>query len=430
MNGAAFMKPSEAERLLLSSIQMPTHLVELRNKYKITASHFPFFPKEAEFVWSHVTEYGKAPTQEIMEATFPDFNLSPAQEFNYISDYYHTVVMSRHANLVFYKAQELLDSEHPRTAYPYVIGALQNMLQTEESHRAVLDTNPIGRIDDYRSRRQTLEKEHRYRTGIQFLDEYPMTLKPGQVFGILADAKAGKTWMSMKMAAQMYLAGAKVLVISPELTMDELKFRSDVLFANILGHELSYTALELAQESQEEKYMSYLKDFVEHTDGRNDWILSNAGMTDDLTVEEISNYVTQEKPDVLVVDGISNMEVTDRKLESWEKYKAIGMGLKHVADKQHLLAIVTNQSNRDAEDFGPPRPKHSAYSFDFCRRVDILFCMGKTESSTLLRTCSVPLRRDGPEVHDSFEITFDADSGNIGPRPDPDMSLPTFSDIT
>ena len=424
------MKPSEAERLLLSSIQKPTHLVELRNKYKITASHFPFFPKEAEFVWSYVTEYGKAPTPEIMSANCPNLELSPAQDFDYISEQFHDVVLSRHANLIFFKAQELLDGSNPRIAYPYVIGQLQNMLQTEEDHRAVLDSNPINRINEYRARRQLLENENRFRTGIQRLDEQPMTLKPGQVFGILADAKAGKTWLSMKMAAQMYMAGAKVLVISPELTMDELKFRSDILFAQMLGHELSYTALELAQETQEEKYEAYLTDFIEYTMGRDDWILSNAGMTDDLTVEEISNYVTQEKPDVLVLDGISNMSVQDRKLESWEKYKVIGQGLKNVADKQHLLAIVTNQSNRDAEDFGPPRPKHSAYSFDFCRRVDILLCVGKTQSSTLLRTCTVPLRRDGPEIHEEFDITFDADSGSIGSKPDPALEIPIIGDIT
>jgi len=424
------VKPSEAERLLLSSIQKPTHLVELRNKYKITASHFPFFPKEAAFVWSYVTEYGKAPTPEIMAASCPDLELSPAQNFDYISEQFHAVVLSRHANLIFFKAQELLDGANPRIAYPYVIGQLQNMLHTEEEHRAVLDSNPINRINEYRARRQLLENENRFRTGIQRLDERPITLKPGQVFGILADAKAGKTWLSMKMAAQMYMAGARVLVISPELTMDELKFRSDVLFSQMLGHELSYTALELAQETQEEKYEVYLKDFIDRTRGRDDWILSNAGMSDDLTVEEVSNYVTQEKPDVLVVDGISNMSVKDRKLESWEKYKVIGQGLKNVADKSHLLAIVTNQSNRDAEDFGPPRPKHSAYSFDFCRRVDILLCMGKTKSSTLLRTCTVPLRRDGPEIHEEFDITFDADSGNIGAKPDPELSIPAFDDIT
>jgi len=424
------MKPSEAERLLLSSIRTPSHLVDLRQKYKLTSSHFPFYPKEAEFVWGYVTEYGKSPTPEVLAANFPDFSLSPVQDFNYISNYYHSVVLTRHANIIFYKAQELLDSEHPRAAYPYVIGQLQNMLQTEEDHREVLDTNPLDRLNGYRERRRLLANENRYRTGIQFLDEYPITLKPGQVFGILADTKVGKSWLCMKMAAQMYMAGAKVLVISPELTIDELKFRSDVLFANILGHALSYSGLEVAQESLEKKYEAYLKEWVERTVGRNDWILSNAGITDDLTMEEISNYVIQEKPDVLVIDGVSNMSVPDRKLEGWEKFKVIGQGIKHVADKQHLLAIVTNQSNRDAEDFGPPKPKHSAYSFDFCRRVDLLLCVGKTKDSTLLRTCTLPMRRDGPEIYDSFDITFDADSGNIGSIPDPDVPFPILGDIS
>ena len=50
-------------------------------------------------------------------------------------------------NLIFFKAQELLDGTNPRVAYPYVIGQLQNMLQTEEDHRAVLDSNPINIIN-------------------------------------------------------------------------------------------------------------------------------------------------------------------------------------------------------------------------------------------------------------------------------------------
>jgi len=423
------MESSEAERLLLSSIKTPSHLVALR-QLKITSAHFPFNNDEAVFIWNHVTTEGKAPTPEVLTAEFPTFDLAPAQDFNYISNYYQEVVMTRYANIVFYKAQELLDSENPRTAYPFVIGQLQNMLQVEANHREVLDTNPLDRLNAYRERRRMLANQNRYSTGIQFLDEYPVILKPGQVFGILADTKVGKSWLCMKMAAQMYMAGAKVLIISPELTLEELKNRSDILFANILGHELSYSGLEVAQESLEEKYADYLKDWQEKTVGRNGWILTNAGLTDDLTVEEVSNYVTQEKPDVLVVDGVSNMSVPDRQLESWEKYKVIGQGLKNVADRQHLVAIVTNQSNRNAEDMGPPKPRHSAYSFDFCRRVDLLLCVGKTRSSTLLRTCTLPMRRDGPEIHDDFDITFDADSGNIGSKPASSSQISIFDDAS
>ena len=55
------MEPETAERLLLSSLKTPEHLVDLGRKYNIDRTKFPYYPQVAEFLWDYITQYGQAP---------------------------------------------------------------------------------------------------------------------------------------------------------------------------------------------------------------------------------------------------------------------------------------------------------------------------------------------------------------------------------
>ena len=89
------MEPEQVERLLLSSLERPEQLVTLRQTYNLTKNHFPFYPEEAEFIWDYITEYSDPPSASLLEVKFPDFDLAPRQDFDFISKAYSDVSLSR-----------------------------------------------------------------------------------------------------------------------------------------------------------------------------------------------------------------------------------------------------------------------------------------------------------------------------------------------
>ena len=421
------MEPEHVERLLLSSLEQPDQLVALRQKYNLTKNHFPFYADEAEFIWDYITEYSAPPSSALMEVKYPDFDLAPRQDFDYISKAYSDVVLSRTANIIFYKAQELLD-ESPRDAYPFVLSSLQNLMQVEDEHHAVMDAKkPEDRLASFRARRNGAVGDNRFLSGIDELDAFPLTFRRGQMIGILADTKAGKSWFALKMAVSIYLQGKKVTVLSPEFSLEELEMRSDVLMSRQLGFDLSYSGLDIGQASLEEEYEKFVKAWSDES--RKDWKIMNTGLSGDLTPSEIVNIVAQDRPDVLVIDGIYQLSSETKGLASWERIKEQSNAIKNLAVTQHILVIVTNQSNREGPQFGPPEPRHTAYGYDFTRYLDVLISIGRNERSDMVRELAVPLRRSGKEIDVAFSVAFDPDKGVIGTKAPSDFEIPVFDDL-
>ena len=421
------MEPEQVERLLLSSLERPEQLVTLRQTYNLTKNHFPFYPEEAEFIWNYITEYSDPPSASLLEVKFPDFDLAPRQDFDFIAKAYSDVSLSRSANIVFYKAQELLE-DAPREAYPFVLSSLQNLMQIEDSHHVVMDAKKVeDKLEAYRARRNGVAEKNRFLSGIEELDEFPLTFRRGQMVGILADTKAGKSWFALKMATSIYLQGHKVTVLSPELSMEELEMRSDVVIARQMGFDLSYQGLDVGQASLEEEYEKFVQAWSEKD--RKDWKVMNTGLSGELTPAEIANIVAQDRPDVLVIDGIYQLASASKGLQSWEKIKEQSNALKLLAVNQDICIIVTNQSNREGPQFGPPEARHTAYGYDFTRYIDVLISIGRNERSDMVRELSVPLRRSGKEIDSAFSVAFDPDKGIIGTKAPSDFEVPAFDDF-
>ena len=363
----------------------------------------------------------------MLEVKFPDFDLAPRQDFDFISKAYSDVSLSRSANIIFYKAQELLE-DAPREAYPFVLSSLQNLMQIEDSHHVVMDAKKVeDKLDAYRARRNGVAEKNRFLSGIEELDEFPLTFRRGQMVGILADTKAGKSWFALKMATSIYLQGHKVTVLSPELSMEELEMRSDVVIARQMGFDLSYQGMDVGQASLEEEYEKFVNAWSEKD--RKDWKVMNTGLSGELTPAEIANIVAQDRPDVLVIDGIYQLASASKGLQSWEKIKEQANALKLLAVNQDICIIVTNQSNREGPQFGPPEARHTAYGYDFTRYIDVLISIGRNERSDMVRELSVPLRRSGKEIDSAFSVAFDPDKGIIGTKAPSDFEVPAFDDF-
>ena len=203
--------------------------------------------------------------------------------------------------------------------------------------------------------------------------------------------------------------------MSPELSLEELEIRSDVILGRLLGHDLSYNAIEIGQAGpNEDAYENFLKEW--QGQDRKDWqIINSAGNVGLISAEEISAIATQTKPDLLVVDGIYQMSLPSHARSIWEGAEANVYSLKNVAVQNNCLVVITHQTNREgAKAEGVPSHTDVAHGYGVNRGLDYLLALGQSDVSPLAREIGVPLRRNGEPISETFSIQFDADKGIIG----------------
>ena len=259
---------------------------------------------------------------------------------------------------------------------------------------------------------------NRIKTGIEPLDENNIWLQKQQLVGIQADTKIGKSWIAWKCASKAFEEGHKVLLISPELSATEMGIRSDVVLSKLFGYTLSYQAIQRGEPSIGDEYKSYLESISANKEDR--WIQYDQVFNMKPSPSELDTVITQESPDVVIVDGIYLLRSDEKLTAAWEQIRSISISLKSLAVKHNVLLYATNQINRHGaqksadNDGEPPPPTDTAYGFDFARTVDILFGIGARSLEDTTRKINVPLARSGPSFNDSFDITFIPDQGDIG----------------
>ena len=421
------LEPSQAEKILLSSIQTPTHLYNLQQKFGITSDSFFYFSDVAKFIYDYITEQGTAPSPTLLTATFADsstpFDPAPVDNFDYISKQFFITNVRQRAYMAIATAQKWLQ-ESPNDGVMLLAKSLEQIAKPDTTHRASLERTTEDRWQSYLARRND-QAVNRILTGIEPFDENNIWLQKQQLVGIQADTKIGKSWIAWKCASKAFEEGHKVLLISPELSSLEMGIRSDVVLSRLFGYTLSYQAIQRGEPSIGDEYQAYLSSIAGNKDDR--WIQYDQVHNMKPSPDEIDKVITQESPDVVVIDGIYLLRSNDKVSAAWEEIRSISISLKSLAVKHNVLLYATNQINRHGaqksadNDGEPPPPTDTAYGFDFARTVDVLFGVGARSLADTTRKVNVPLARSGPSFDDSFEITFVPDTGDIGRNMD---SLP------
>jgi len=414
------LEPSQAEKILLSSIQTPSHIYDLQQKYGITSKSFFYFPDVATFIFDFITDKGSAPTPSLIAASFENtstpFVPAPIDNFDYISEQFASINMKQRAYMAIAASNKWLDKD-PSSGVMLLIKTLEGISVPDTTHRSSLEKTTESRWQNYLARRDS-ESVTRIKTGIEPLDENNIWLQKQQLVGIQADTKIGKSWIAWKCASKAFEEGHKVLLISPELSSFEMSIRSDVILSNLFGYTLSYTAIQRGQSSIGEEYKSYLDSVAASKEDR--WIQYDQVYNMKPSPAELDTVMTQEKPDVVIIDGIYLLRSEEKLTAAWEQIRSISTSLKALAVKHNVLLYATNQVNRQgsqksADNNGePPPPTDTAYGFDFARTCDFLIGVGARSLADTTRKINVPLARSGPSFTDSFDITFVPDTGDIG----------------
>ena len=405
------MLPEEIERTLISSLKTPEHLQVLRQKYRITQQHFAYYQDEAIFVWDYIEAWGKAPDLNLMTASYPKFQYTPTDSFDYITEIFRKDYVRRAAFLAI-EAHEDAINQDSETGIVGVISTLQALLRHDDSIRCVIDTDAAKRFQNYKDRADGISKQRMW-WGIEPFDNFPVMLLKGYLVGVLANTKVGKSWLGLKIALANYLKGFKITIISPEFTRDDMEGRVDTILAHEIGLPISHEKLMTGVPGIEENYKKYLQ-----TMDKKNLVFHLASTSSRVTVSSIAQIIKTDKPDMVLIDGIYLVKDEERGGTSWDAMYNKCTGLKALATEANVAIVVTNQSGRernsDENSSTPAKADNVAYGYDFNRLVDILVTIGKSMVNPTVREVAIPLIRNGRDVKGSYEITFDTDAGNIG----------------
>lgn len=407
------MEPTTIERKTLVSIKSFDDIATLNQRYNITKQHFIYHKDVADFVYDYVEKYGDAPSHTLLEAEFSTFDTSGEESnFDYIANEFRKTVTAREAAIIFYTGQETIEKD-PDGALPSVIARLQSLIRVDEDRRNILDAETSSdRLQNYKDK---VENPYNFniKIGIEPLDDIPLYIAPEMLIGLFADTSVGKSWFAMRIAAEFYKQGYKVVILSPELSVEQLNIRADVLLAYQRGYQLSHMGLTMGRDIQglEEVYGEFLKSLPD--DGR--WVNLEATPEDHITLSSISALIQKEKPFLLVVDSILELEDEGRQRNTWEQMESKVKGLKALARKHKIIILVTNQATRPENNKeGAARINEVAYGYAFARGVDLLISFGYITDSGSIREVQIPKIRTGEASTKAYQIIYDPDIGDIG----------------
>ena len=405
------MDQQAVEATLISSLKTPEHLNLLKQKYKFTQNHFSHYPAVATFIWDYIVEYGESPDQSLISITFPDFPYKPVESIDYIAEEFRKNFV-RSGIFTAVEGQNRVIDDDPESALVGLISQFQNLQRRDSASRVVVDSNASSRFEEYKLRADGITNQRLW-WGIDPFDNFPVMMMRGQMVGLIADTKVGKSWLGLKIALNNYLKGHKVVIISPELSRELMEARIDVILAYESGFPISHEKLMQGIPGIEENYQKYLS-----TIDRSDLVFYTYTPSDRFTVSSVASIIKTDKPDIVLVDGIYLMQDEERGSQSWEQIRNLCRGLKTLATEANVALLVTNQTARQRDNdenlSKPAQASSVAYGYDFNRFVDILVSIGGASDSPNVREVAIPLIRSGRPVQGSFKISFDTDSGDIG----------------
>lgn len=248
-------------------------------------------------------------------------------------------------------------------------------------------------------------------TGLQIFDEAGNGWQPGELVGILGQLNVGKSWLLLYFAAVAYFrAGKKVLVLSPESTIDDIEMRMDTLIGRMMGYELSNDAIRRGA-IDPELYGRFIVELEEL--GNERLIVRDSGDRGSFQLDDVLGHAREHRPDLLCIDGFHLIEGVGK---SWENMKAAAMQIKGLAQFQGMAVIAGSQVQREAliAQDDTPEIGQAAYGLGLMETANRVITLAERRGDQYQRIFKVPKNRDGRKVTKRQYLRFDADLGDIG----------------
>ena len=401
----------ELEARLLAAIRTPTDFERLA-QLSITEADFPNSKPLYHYIRQMIEQYGKVPRLVDLRDTFnlPASVKRDPTEFNYLLEEYRRTVVAKNLQEIIDKtAQE--HGEDPDALLDALITRSSALQRGAATHMSVTDGSMPDRLAGYATVADTYGKIRGVPTGMMYFDDMiGLGWLPGELVGIVGRLYVGKSWMLMYFGIIAWQAGERVLLLSPEMPLEEAEARFDALI--LAKHDMGLDTTQLYRGFKpSEKVQAVGKQIA--ASGR--WFTYDSTAEGGFGLSSIAALTQRHRASVVLIDGLPLLEsAASGRRQVWETIKDLSYGLKRIAVQLGAVVIITHQATRSAHNSARPPALHEiSFGDAFAQACDRVLALSRPVTPPDVLRITVQKFRKGRPHTSGIDFKFDPQKGDI-----------------
>jgi replicative DNA helicase len=254
------------------------------------------------------------------------------------------------------------------------------------------------------------------------LDAVTCGTQPGDIEFWVARPGNGKTFLLLYGAKKGYDQGKRISFISPEMPAHEIGLRLDAMMYGISQMSM------LSGHASIEEYDDYYQAFTDRADTGGVFLFRDAfSIGRRFTVDDLPRIIEQDRPDILIIDGLLHIEPTKDTRTERERVMAVVQELRNITVETKVPMRIAHQANRLADQNTSGKRKKDTTAADFIPELvnlaeaaateqwaNRVICH-KFEAEEKTRTMYMAVRknRGGPEGL-VIQVPINVDRGEVG----------------
>lgn len=301
-----------------------------------------FVDKEAEafqFITEHFNNYGVYPEFNTIEREIGHtvFSRIPAEPLEYWMRYvnerwYHSKLVQLRDSI-----SDQLASGNDFSQAIETVANIHNEITQDTTNAQSLDMYTVQEnVIEHHNRVQQMSTIPGIPFGLPFLDEVAGGIQAGDIVVIVGESGIGKTFLSIKFARAAREAHYNVLMVCTEMPELQVARRDLAMKAEINANDLKMGKL---SEFSTNRLQRIIAESEERTNTEDSYYKILPGDIYN-TFENISTFVKEVKPHLLIVDGAALIRSEKFKGSRWERIIEIIEKFKALALKESELRII------------------------------------------------------------------------------------------
>lgn len=399
----------DLEARLLASVPTIGHFQRLE-EMGVNETSFQFYSPLYRYIGEIIREHNHLPRLLDLKATFnlPDHIQRKPEEFAWLLDeFLKLTIVQRVQDIVETVAETY--GEDPKELVPALIKELTKLQIADPRIASLTDESALKRLEQYEEK---MSMSGGFMigcpTGLSYFDnDYRIGWLPGELVGIVGRLYTGKSWILMNFGVIAWIAGKRIVLLSPEMTKEEAEARFDVLVCGMKGIYVDINDFYRGFKPNEEQ-KKVLKDISASTN----WITLTSDEGHAFRLNQIPRIIRQYNPDILLVDGLELIASDSRGKQAWEQIHELSYGLKNIAQGTGISILVAHQANRQAHDINKAPNLHEIASGDaFGRACDRVITISRAREDKL--RLNVQKFRKGKKSEKGFYFDFLPGQGKV-----------------
>lgn len=303
-------------------------------------SYYSVFREPAQFIFEHRSKYGDVPDVFTFQSEFPDVTLVTVKEpLTYLirelkKNKQHIILLE-----TFNKIKDL-GSGDVTEAWQYIARQCDIVAQLD-------DSRPMDIIHEAATRAAQVKEfasQTRIPTGFPEIDKlmYGGLSTVEELLLLVGRTGIGKSWILTKILESAQKNGFSSMYYSPEMQSAYIGTRFDTW----RGH---FQNSQLFQGKYSEQYEEYIQK-LQSSDEAPAYVIEDKDVVEGcVNVTYVENFVKRYGIKLVIIDGLSYMEDTQKAPTDHIKYKNICNSLFRISKQYGCAVVIAMQANRETK---------------------------------------------------------------------------------